>query len=66
MSVAIRPARKRSAVEQADGAAPHGDADAGTATRGKPSRTPAVDMNRVGIVLVHGIGPQPPCDTFLD
>jgi hypothetical protein len=66
MSVAIRPARKRSTVEQADGAAPQGEAAASTATRGKPSPTSAVDTNRVGIVLVHGIGQQPPCDTFLD
>ena len=25
-----------------------------------------IDVNRIGVVFVHGIGTQPACETFLD
>jgi hypothetical protein len=42
--------------------APSPTAVAGVSAESKPP----LDLNRVGVVFVHGIGTQPACETFLD
>jgi hypothetical protein len=31
-----------------------------------PTARPSLNLNRIGVVFVHGIGTQPACETFLD
>jgi hypothetical protein len=64
MSVTIRRAHKPPATGEHGPAAPQRVSATSTSTRNDPAA--AGDTSRVGIVLVHGIGQQPPCDTFLD
>lgn len=60
------PARKTSTIGRTHSATSHAERIAATAAQESPSVGHAPDPSRVGIVLVHGIGQQPACDTFLD
>ena len=45
---------------------PGRDAAAIPVVSGEPASARQVDLDRIGVVFVHGIGTQPACETFLD
>ena len=66
MAKAARPLPSRASSHSPTGAAPTRTPIAIPVGGEAPSSSRPIDLNRVGVVFVHGIGTQPACETFLD
>ncbi|MGD0247474.1 MAG: hypothetical protein ABSB75_00310 [Candidatus Limnocylindrales bacterium] len=67
MATAVPPRSPRAAAQSPGQAATSKRAPTAIAIEtGGPTAARPADLNRIGVVFVHGIGTQPACETFLD